>query len=90
MEDLTATSTSNLLGINSNTINVYYNLLREEIFLYSIEEQRKELGEFELDESYFGAKRVRGKRGCGAAGKTSVFGVPKREGKVFVSIVPRC
>ncbi len=90
MEDLTATSTSNLLGINSNTINVYYNLLREEIFLYSIEEQRKELGEFELDESYFGAKRVRGKRGCGAAGKTSVFGVLKREGKVFVSIVPRC
>ena len=50
----------------------------------------KELGIFELDESYFGAKRVRGKRGRGAAGKTPVFGVLKREGKVFVSIVPRC
>ena len=37
---------------------------------------------FELDESYFGAKRVRGKRGRGAAGKTPVFGLPKRDGKV--------
>lgn len=32
-------------------------------------------GEIELDESYFGAKRVRGKRGRGAYGKTIVFGV---------------
>ena len=48
------------------------------------------MGIFKLDESYFGAKRVRGKRGRGAAGKTPVFGVLKREGKVFVSIVPRC
>ncbi len=89
-EDLTATSTSNLLGINRNTINAYYNLLREKIFLFSLEEERKELGEFELDENYFGARRVGGKRGRGAAGKTPVFGVLKREGKVHVNIVPRC
>jgi len=31
--------------------------------------------EFECDESYFGAKRVRGKRGRGAAGKTPVYGI---------------
>ena len=30
-------------------------------------------GEIEVDESYFGAKRVRGKRGRGAGKKTSVF-----------------
>ena len=30
-------------------------------------------GEIEIDESYFGAKRVRGKRGRGASGKQSVF-----------------
>ena len=30
-------------------------------------------GEIEIDESYFGAKRVRGKRGRGAANKTPVF-----------------
>ena len=36
---------------------------------------------FELDESYFEAKRVRGKRGCGAAGKTPVL-VSKKEMKI--------
>jgi len=30
-------------------------------------------GEIELDESCFGAKRIRDKRGHGAAGKTPVF-----------------
>ena len=30
-------------------------------------------GEIEIDESYFGAKRVRGKRGRGAANKTPVL-----------------
>ena len=44
-------------------------------------------GAFELDESYFGARRVRGKRGRGAAGKTPVFGLLKRDGKVYVEIV---
>jgi transposase len=53
-----------------------------------LKENQQELGEFELDESYFGAKRVRGKHGCGAAGKTPVFGLLKRGGKVFVTIVP--
>ena len=57
---------------------------------HSLREQEKELGEFELDESYFGARRVRGKRGRGAAGKTPVFGLLKRNGKVFVTIVPNC
>ena len=52
--------------------------------------KNKSLGEFELDESYFGAKRVRGKRGRGAAGKTPVFGVLKRNGKVHVEIVSNC
>jgi len=46
--------------------------------------------EFECDESYFGAKRVLWKRGSGAAGKTPVFGLIKRDGKVFVSIVRNC
>ena len=30
-------------------------------------------GEIEIDESYFGSKRVRGKRGRGAANKTPVL-----------------
>ena len=33
---------------------------------------------FEIDESYFGSKRVRGKRGRGAANKTPVFNFAQR------------
>ena len=36
-------------------------------------------GEIKIDESHFGSKRVRGKRGRGASGKQSVFGMPKRD-----------
>lgn len=89
-EDLDATRTSRILGINRNTINRYFNLFRELIFQSLEVEKMKASGEFELDESYFGAKRVRGKRGRGAAGKTPVFGLLKRDGQVKVEIVENC
>ena len=89
-EDITATSAAKLLKLNRNTVNAYYKEIRQKILAYSLQTQEQEVGEFELDESYFGAKRVRGKRGRGAAGKTPVFGLLKRQGKVFVSIVPNC
>ena len=44
-------------------------------------------GEVEADESYFGGQR-KGKRGRGAAGKVSVFGLLKRNGKVYTVTVP--
>ena len=47
-------------------------------------------GEVEVDESFFGARRVKGKRGRGAGGKTIVFGLLKRNGKVYTKIVPNC
>jgi transposase len=43
-----------------------------------------------VDEAYFGARRVRGKRGRGAGGKIPVFGVLKRQGKVYTQVVPDC
>lgn len=76
-EDLTASQTANILSINRNTINSYYNLFRTLILQYLAKQKLDFSGEVELDESYFGAKRVRGKRGRGAAGKTSVFGIKK-------------
>jgi transposase-like protein len=45
-------------------------------------------GEVEADESYFGARRLRGKRGRGAGGKTIVFGLLKRGECVHTEIVP--
>jgi len=85
--DLSATQTANLTGINRNTINRYYTLFRERIV--QIQNRESPLsGEIELDESYFGARRVRGKRGRGAAGKTIVFGLLKRNDKVYTQIIP--
>jgi len=89
-EDLPATKTASILDLNRKTIDRYYNIFREKILLASIKEMEVVSGEIELDESYFGAKRIRGKRGRGAAGKTPVFGVLKRNGKVFVTVVKRC
>ncbi|QQS58943.1 IS1595 family transposase [Candidatus Peregrinibacteria bacterium] len=88
-EDIDASKTARILEINRRTIDRYFNIFREKITLHAIA-QSKESGEFELDESYFGAKRVRGKRGRGAAGKTPVFGILKRDGKVSVTIVKKC
>jgi transposase len=88
--DFTATNTANLTKISRNSVNKIYSQIRQKILLCTNSEQEKFSGELELDESYFGAKRVRGKRGRGAAGKTPVFGLLKRDGKVFVQIVKNC
>jgi transposase len=87
--DIPAVKATQLLGLNKNTVDRYYNLFREKILHASLKEMEVVSGEIELDESYFGAKRVWGKRGRGA-GKTPVFGILKRDGRVYVSIVPNC
>lgn len=89
--DLSAVDAASLAHVNRNTANRIYGLLRDRVCQIAMEESRGvEPGIFECDESYFGAHRVRGKRGRGAAGKTPVFGILKRGGKVYVSIVPNC
>src|SRR5690606_30616960 len=89
-EDITASKTAVLLGINRNTINRYYTLFRRKIAASTMDRGGLFCGEIECDESYFGAKRIRGKRGRGAAGKTPVFGLLKRGGCVHVEIVQNC
>ena len=89
-EDITASKTAILLGINRNTINRYFNLFRHKIAASALKAGGLFYGEIECDESYFGARRIRGKRGRGAAGKTPVFGVLKRDGNVYVEIVENC
>ena len=80
-EDLTASQTAKILQINRNTINEYFNEFRLKIFALNKEAGQKFSDEIELDESYFGARRVKGKRGRGAAEKTPVFGVFKKRWK---------
>ena len=90
--DLTAIQTSKLLDINRNSVNRIFNLIRDKIYedLMVVDQNIQFSGEIELDESYFGARRVRGKRGRRASGKTKVFGILKRQGKVYVKIVENC
>ena len=85
--DLTATQATELTRLNRNTVNRLYAAMRERIAEYS-RQTSPISGEVEADESYFGSRRVRGKRGRGASGKTIVFGLFKRGGKVYAEIVP--
>ena len=88
--DIDASKTAEITNLNRNTVNRIFGQLRDRIYL-SLKSNLSLLdGEIELDESYFGAKRVRGKRGRGAAGKTPVFGIKKRNGEVYVEIVENC
>ena len=88
-EDFDSTQTSKLTGISRVTISNIYQKLRLRIMQLT-ENEEKLSGEIEADESYFGAKRIRGKWGRGAAGKTPVFGILKRDGKIYVNIVKNC
>jgi transposase len=76
--DLRATQISELAKVERKTANRILQLLRARIVEFAEEESYFSVGEIEVDESYFGARRVRGKRGRGAAGKTKVFGMKKR------------
>jgi hypothetical protein len=69
-----------LLKINRNTINSHYKHFRELIIQQSFEENARDFGVCKLDERSFGVKRVQGKRGRGAAGKTPVSRTVQEKG----------
>ena len=80
--DLTALQAAALSGLNRNTVNRLYRGVRERMLL-ACEAQRRLFGVVEVDESFFGARRVKGRRGRGAYGKTVVFGIFERQGHVY-------
>ena len=85
--EVTARTSADLLGVQYNTAILFYHKIRL-VIEYHLAQEAKELfdGEIELDESYFGGIR-KGKRGRGAGGKTAVFGLLKRNGKVYTACV---
>ncbi|MDO9923280.1 IS1595 family transposase [Glaesserella parasuis] len=85
--EVTVRSAANLLEINANSAALFYRKIRE-VICYHLALEVDEVfdGQIELDESYFGGHR-KGKRGRGAAGKVAVFGILKRQGKVFTVVV---
>ena len=88
-KDFDSYSIAEISGVSRQSIQKYFEKLRRRILEW-VANEKLFSGEVEVDESYFGARRVRGKRGRGAAGKTPVFGILKRKGKVFVNIVKNC
>ena len=85
--EVTARSATDVLGLQANTVALFYRKLRKLIADHAAADEEFLGGEVEADESYFGGVR-KGKRGRGAAGKVPVFGLLKRGRKVFVLPVP--
>lgn len=86
-EDLTASSTARMTGVTVRSVNDIFIRLRRR--LAAISNCKSSLsGIIEVDESYFGPHRVKGKRGRGAGDKTIVFGILKRGDEVWTQIVP--
>jgi transposase len=85
--DLTATETAQLSPVSLRSVTVIFDKLRGKIANWC-EQSTPFSGTIEVDESYFGPRRIPGKRGRGASGKTIVFGIFKRDGKVYTEIVP--
>ena len=84
--DLPAWKIAELSGVSRPTVNQLFMKLR--IRIAQVCNASSPLsGEGEVDESYVGARRVRGKKGCGAGGKPIVFEILERHGKVS-EIVP--
>jgi transposase len=83
--EVPASRAAKVMGINRHSAERVYQVIRcclsRECELHS-----PLGGEVECDESYFGGRR-KGPRGRGAAGKVPVFGLLKRNGKVYTRIV---
>ena len=87
--DIPASKAAVIAGVNRKTADRYYGIYREAIHEAATTE-RKEISlenGVEIDESYFGPKRVRGKRGRGAGRKIIVLGLLKRNGRVYTNII---
>ena len=87
--DITASQTSKIVGVNRKTADRYFNQFRYLIIKDQLKNREKIMlkNGIEIDESYFGARRVRGKRGRGSASKIIVLGLLKRNGNVYTQII---
>jgi transposase-like protein len=86
-EDLTASSTARLTGVSVRSVNSIFLKIRRRL-AELCDGEPPFGGTVEVDESYFGPHRIKGKRGRGAGEKTIVFGILKRGETVWTQIVP--
>jgi transposase len=83
--EVPASRAAKVMGINRHSAERVYQVIRR-CLARECELHSPLSGEVECDESYFGGRR-KGPRGRGAAGKVPVFGLLKRNGKVYTRIV---
>lgn len=88
--DMEASKIALLTGISTNSLSKILKAVRLRLFKICEQEAYCHESIFECDESYFGARRVRGVRGRGAKGKTIVFGIYDRmRESVYTRIIKR-
>ena len=93
--DIETGKAAQILNIKRNTINRWYGLFYKEIQLHQSDLKERLIGNVEVDESYFGPRRVRDfhgkrKRGCDPL-KQPVFGIFMCEARgVYIEIFPNC
>ena len=85
--DLEATKVAQVAHVSRRTVNRYFHWFRVRIAA-ACDTAQALSGTVEVDESYFGPRRVRGKVGRGAYRKTIVVGIFTRNGTVSTEIVP--
>ena len=85
--DFSASDTARLTGISVRSINSIYIKIRRRL-AEECEKHSHLASQIEVDESYFGPKRIRVKRGRGDGSKTIVFGLFKRNCWVYTEILP--
>ncbi len=76
------------LQIAENTINMYLKLVRQKLAEYCASNSPF-IDNVKLDESYFGARRIRGKRGRWIL-MVKLSYLVKRCGKVYTELAPDC
>ena len=84
--DLTIIQIAKLSNVHRNTVSRLISKIRNKILQYC-ENLSPIKGEIELDESYFGGRKKGDKRGRGSSNKIPVFGVLKRNCKVYTQII---
>jgi transposase len=83
--EVPASRDAKAMNINRHTAQRIYQVIRR-CLARECECESPFGGEVECDESYFGGRR-KGRRGRGAAGKVPVFGLLRRNGRVYTRIV---
>jgi transposase-like protein len=92
--DIDATKTALLLKLNRKTVNRYFLAFRTLICTHQLSQKEQIIGVVEVDESFFGPARIRGrpgprKRGRGTL-KQPVFGIYERAGSVYTELITDC